>query len=339
MPSETNNAIGSGIANSCEGESRRACAVFAGMDVLACKGVHLQGDGFVLSRSEAYELRQMRAESRKHIRPFCSAPDIIKHPQGRWVIDLFGLTEAEVQYRFPRIYWHLFRTVKPERDVRSRRSPVNSWWLHSDPRPKLREAITGKKRYIVTAEKMKHRAFQFVDASTLPDARVVAIASESAALLSLLSSKFHILWASHAAHLNKQGEYCSSRCFSGFPFHSVSNAYFSRLEELGERLDEWQKELQIQNPKAGIGRMYSEVEAYRQRRQSTKFTTNKPIGRSALLLAEVLDEIDVTTAEALCVPRHMKNREILDFLIDLSGSDAKSRTEFFLDTRDDCRIT
>jgi hypothetical protein len=50
-------------------------------------------------------------------------------------------------------------------------------------------------RYIATVETAKHRTFQFLDASVLPDNKLIAIASDDAAWLGVLSSQVHVEWA------------------------------------------------------------------------------------------------------------------------------------------------
>jgi hypothetical protein len=70
--------------------------------------------------------------------------------------------------------------VKPERDQNNRATYRDNWWIFGEPRRDLRPALAGLPRYIATVETAKHRLFQFLDASILPDNMLIAIASNDA---------------------------------------------------------------------------------------------------------------------------------------------------------------
>lgn len=90
---------------------------------LCSRGVSLHGAGFIVSPAEAVLLGLGRREGlEKHIRPYSHGRDLTARPRGAMVIDLLGLSEAEVRQRFPEVYGHLLRTVKPERDENARSS-------------------------------------------------------------------------------------------------------------------------------------------------------------------------------------------------------------------------
>src|SRR3546814_8647984 len=110
------------------------------------------------------------------------------------VIDLFGLAETEVRQRYPEVYQHILETVKPERDNNRRDSYKRLWWIYGEPRKDLRPALAGLHRYIATVETAKHRIFQFLDAEILPDNMLVAIGSDDAFHLGVLSSLAHLQW-------------------------------------------------------------------------------------------------------------------------------------------------
>ncbi len=100
------------------------------------------------------------------------------------VIDLFGLTEDDLRKRFPAVFQHLLTHVKPIRDgkvgnSRDMAEYARMWWLHGKPRQELRAALAGLPRYIATVETMKHRTFQFLDADTIPDNKLVVITSDN----------------------------------------------------------------------------------------------------------------------------------------------------------------
>jgi hypothetical protein len=109
------------------------------------------------------------------------------------VIDLFGLSAADVRQRFPEVYQHVLLKVKPERDVNRRAYRKENWWLFGENSPQFREAFNGLRRYIATAETAKFRLFQFLDGGILPDNMLTCIASEEAFLLGCLSSRASVV--------------------------------------------------------------------------------------------------------------------------------------------------
>jgi len=59
--------------------------------------------------------------------------------RGAMVIDLFGLSEAEVQRQWPAVYQYLADRVTPERDAKAPSSPYSAhcarqWWLQGNQR-------------------------------------------------------------------------------------------------------------------------------------------------------------------------------------------------------------
>ncbi len=141
------------------------------------------------------------------------------------VIDLFGLTEEQVRKTYPAIYQHLLQTVKPERDQNNRAVYRDNWWIFGEPRANLRPALAGLPRYIATVETAKHRVFQFLDGTTVPDNMLIAIASADAFHLGVLSSRIHVVWALAAGGLlEDRPRYNKTRCFDPFPFPAATEA-------------------------------------------------------------------------------------------------------------------
>src|SRR5690606_1186886 len=110
---------------------------------------------------------------------------------------------------------------KPERDQNKRASYREKWWLFAEQRRSLRNALVGLSRYIATSRTSRHRFFVFLDGSTVPDAKVVGIASEDSLMLGVLSSTVHVVWAAVAGAKHGVGNdltYNHSDCFEKFPF-------------------------------------------------------------------------------------------------------------------------
>ena len=211
-------------------------------DGLSSPGVKLHGSGFIVTPQEAAALGLGTVDgAEQHIRKYRNGRDLMAVPRGVMVIDLFGLTEDEVRTRFPAVYQHVLDRVKPDRDAKAGNSKDSAvyaklWWLHGKPRQQMRPALDGLTRYIATVETSKHRVFQFLDAETLPDNMLIAIGSDDAAHLSVLSSRTHVIWALSAGGRLGYGNdprYNKSRCFDTFPFPNLTDAQRVHLRTLG----------------------------------------------------------------------------------------------------------
>ena len=166
---------------------------------LSSPGVKLHGEGFIVTPQEAAHLGLgRRQELDRYIREYRNGRDLTSTPRGVMVIDLFGLDADKVRKQFPEVYQHILAKVKPERDANRRASYAANWWIFGEPRRELRPALAGLPRYIATVETAKHRAFVFLDGSILPDNKLIAIGSDDASILGLLSSHIHVAWALRA---------------------------------------------------------------------------------------------------------------------------------------------
>jgi hypothetical protein len=145
---------------------------------LAHDGVKLHGKGFRLDRAQATALGYSQGAGNEVIKPYVNGRDLNQRSRGVFVVDLFGLDEAEVRQRFPQIYSFLLQTVKPLRQQNNRSSYRDAWWIFGEPRRELRPALKDIARYIATVDTSKHRMFQFLATETVCDDKVVIIASD-----------------------------------------------------------------------------------------------------------------------------------------------------------------
>lgn len=253
---------------------------------IASRGVQLMGDGFIVTPDQAAQLdpaslaiaRGSTAHQSPHVRTgmgvepqvifdYRNGRDLASHPRGVMAIDLFGLSEAILRARYPTICQHLLATVKPHRDTNNRASYRESWWLYGEARSELRRALAGVHRYIVTIETAKHRVFQFLPISTLPDNKLVAIALSDAYQLGVLSSCFHESWALGSGGRLGMGDdpvYVKSRCFDPFPFPAnVSEPLKTRVRTEAEALDALRKRVLAEHPDLTLTKLYNVLEALR----------------------------------------------------------------------------
>ncbi len=282
--------------------------------------MQLIGAGFITTPAEARALGLGTVPGlEKHIRDYRNGRDLTASPRGVMVIDLFGLTEAEVRSRFPAVYQHVLDKVKPERDQNNRESYRRNWWVHGEPRKDLRPALAGLPRYIATVETTKHRVFQFLDGSVLPDNMLIAIGSGDVTTLAVLSSRLHVVWSLGAGGtLEDRPRYNKSLCFDPFPFPDPTGAQRARLNSLGEQLDAHRKAQQAAHPKLTLTAMYNVLEKLRAgERIEGKDRETYDQGLIGIL-RDLHDQIDAAVADAYGWPADLSDDEILHRLVDLN---------------------
>ena len=235
-------------------------------DGLTSRGMMLGGSGFIVTEAEAKALGRGKTQGlQKHIRPYRNGRDLTDKPRGVLVIDLFGLTAEEVRAKFPQVYERLLATVKPERE--QNKDPVlrKNWWLYRRSNEELRAALAGLERYIAIVETSKYRIFQFLDASILPDNKLVVIALEDAFHHGVLSSRIHTTYALAAGSWLGVGNdpvYAKSRCFDPFPFPDCTEKQKEKIRALAEELDAHRKRAQAQHG-LGLTDIYNVLEKVR----------------------------------------------------------------------------
>jgi len=296
-------------------------------DEISGFGMALHGSGFIISHENAQDLGLGRVLGlEKHIRPFRNGRDITDRPREAMVIDLFGLSEAEVRERFPEVYQWVFERVKPERDHNNRESIRKFWWIFGWPRPLLRNALQGLSRYIVTLGTSKYCLFQFLDKEIIPDHSIIAIASSDAYHIGVLSCRIHSIWAQSAGGrlgFGNDPRYNSTLCFDPFPFPDPTPEQKERIRDLGERLDAHRKERQALHPKLTLTGMYNVLEALRAGRELSE--AERVINEQGLVttLRQLHDELDAVVAQAYGWPADLPEAEILARLVALNHERAE----------------
>jgi len=294
---------------------------------LAQMGVKLHGQGFLLQARTAAGLIKETPEYAAVVRPYLSGRDLAQSSRGLWVIDLFGLSEAEAQARFPAAMQHLRDTVKPERDQNNRATYRDNWWLFGEPRRELRPALRDLPRYIVTTRTARHRIFSFIDAAVVAESKLVAIADDDSGRLSVLSSSAHETWSLAAGGWLGAGNdptYNHSDCFNPFPFPDCTPEQTTSLRDLGVRLDAHRKARQAEHPGLTLTQMYNVLQRLREIEASGSGEVLE--GRELDiyhkgqigLLKDIHDQIDAAVAEAYGWPADLSDEEILERLVRLN---------------------
>jgi hypothetical protein len=293
---------------------------------LSSPGVKLHGAGFIVSPTTAEDLGLGTVPGlEKHIRPYQKGRALAAKPRELLVIDLLGLTEAEVRNRFPQVYQRVLERVKVERDQNNRPAYRKQWWIFGEPRKELRPAIEGLSRFIVTVETAQHRYFTFVEGATLPDNKLVVIALEDACYLGILSSRIHIAWAFAAGGLlgGERPVYVKTQCFDPFPFPSCTEEQKSRIRALGEALDAHRKRQQSLHSGLTMTGMYNVLEKLRSGEPLNK--KDQVVHEEGLvsILKQIHDELDAAVFDVYGWPHDLTDQQILERLVALNAERAE----------------
>lgn len=317
---------------------------------LCSPGVKLHGDGFILTAAEVEKIspnslktldytiesalynsqqvsiRSGRSDETQVIFAYRNGRDLAARPRGAFVIDLFGLSETQVREYHPAIYQHLLATVKPHRDHNNRASYRDHWWLFGEQRSELRKALNGLTRYIATIETAKHRVFQFLPMTIVPDNKLACIALDDAYSLGVLSSRIHVAWATASGGRLGVGDdpvYVKSRCFDPFPFPAdVPEPLRHRLGIEAEALDTLRKRVLTEQDDLTLTKLYNVLEALRSGRTLTAPERDLHDRGLVTLLRERHDTIDALVAEAYGWPVDLADEEILLRLVALNAARA-----------------
>ncbi|WP_205409729.1 class I SAM-dependent DNA methyltransferase [Pseudothauera hydrothermalis] len=238
---------------------------------ISSNGVMLAGSGFIVTPEEAETLGLGRVPGlERHIRAYRNGRDLTDRPRGVRVIDLYGLAADEVRARYPAVFQWVYERVKPERDHNNRPKLKRDWWLFAEPRKNWRAMSAGLSRYIATVETAKHRSFQFLDGSILPDHMLIAIALDAPFALGVLSSRLHVAWALAAGGrlgVGNDPRYNKTRCFETFPFPDADTgltaALRARIGELAEAIDAHRKRVLAEHEALTLTGLYNVLEKLR----------------------------------------------------------------------------
>jgi hypothetical protein len=154
------------------------------------------------------------------VRPWVNGLDLTRRPRALSIIDFgSGMAEREAAlYEAP--FEHVLRVGRQER-VRSR-SIVGAWWQHERPRPEMRTALVGLRRFLATPNLTKHRLFAWLDIGTVPDHQLIVFARDDDYTFGVLHSRVHEAWARATGTQLREVEsgfrYTPTTCFETFPF-------------------------------------------------------------------------------------------------------------------------
>lgn len=294
---------------------------------ISSNGVTVSGKGFLISKERAEALGLGRISGlENHIKPLLNGNDLAGVPREVLAIDFFGLTEEQTKRRYPETYGWLVDQVKPERDKSREKVLREKWWVFGRPREELREALAGLPRYVGTPTVAKRRYFVFLESEILPANSVMAIASDDAYILGVLSSRIHSEWilATGGRHSTSNSSvYVKSVCFDAFPFPEASEGQKERIRALAERIDAHRKDRQAEFPKLALTNMYAVLEDmyYGVHLDEKKEKTRLEGDLNALF--SLHQELDAAVAEAYGWPADLSTETLLERLAALNHQRAE----------------
>lgn len=289
-------------------------------------GVKMSGDGFKFDAEKRGEFQHDGIPLSRMPRVFAGT-DVSESRPATYAFDFFDLSESDLQNNYPTAYDHLLTHVKPERDQNDREAYSEEWWRFVEPRPKLRASTQALVRYIVTSETSTHPIFSFVDAAGLIiDGSVIAVASEDAWILGVLSSRIHSLWALRAGGRQGAGDdprYQNEVCFDPFPFpHTSDEALKNGIRDAAEKLEALRKDVLGRHEDLTLTKLYNVLKALRAADKAGTVLSDKDSDIATRgcvsLIRQYHDAIDAAVAEAYGWPPDLSDEDILERLVALN---------------------
>jgi hypothetical protein len=295
------------------------CALKAN-ERMCFQGVVPAGVGFKLTASQLSAVRNTFSNSeRALIKPYVIGKDITDGPRRTYIIDAFGLDVARLTEFYPHVFQYLHDRVLPERIHNPRKAYRDRWWVFAEPRPAMRNAIEGLRRFIGTAYTSKHRTFVFFEQGTVPDAMVYVIPSDDSFLLGLLSGTAFRNWCLRfGGTLETRPRFNSENTFFPFPFPVATERQKAQIRALGERLDAFRKERLAEHDFLTMTKLYNVLEKLR---AGEAFDDkDKAIYEAGLVsvLKQIHDDLDVAVAEAYGWPVTLSDEVVLEKLVALN---------------------
>ncbi len=243
--------------------SLSACTPLMSNSNVAFTGMYPLGQGFVLLPTNRASAIGSDQGTDNVVRSYVTARDLTQKSRNASVIDFYPLDETTCRATFPSLYQWLLLHVKPQRDHDAVPAHRLRWWLFARPRPELRKAQKGLRRFILVPRTAKFFSFQFASLTVVPDSTVVAIALDSGFSIGVLSSTVHLTWAVACGGrlgVGNDPRYQHQRTFEPFPFPTGN---FERISRLGEELEAHRKRRQSLHAGLTLTKIYNVLEKLR----------------------------------------------------------------------------
>jgi len=155
------------------------------------------------------------------VRPWTNGSGLVRRDEDRWVIDFGADALEEDAALFEAPFQHVLKYVKSTRLHLRRQWHRTKWWLHGDPRPALRCAVSSLSRFVATPLVSKHRIFVWLPAKKIPENTVIVVARDDDTTFGILHSRFHESWSLRQGTwlgVGNDPRYTPTTTFETFPF-------------------------------------------------------------------------------------------------------------------------
>lgn len=192
---------------------------------VAYQGAIVLGMGFTLPEEEARRIIETDSRYGEVLMRYLNARALNSHPAqqaDRWVINFFDWPESQAR-QYPLCYERIRSSVRPERlalsgtsaTVRRRRE---YWWQYASDAKNLYGKLRKIERAIAIARVSNTLMPVMVSANQLLTLDLIVFPSESEELFGVLSSCFHIKWASErSSTMRTDVRYSVTDVFDTFP--------------------------------------------------------------------------------------------------------------------------
>ncbi len=176
--------------------------------------------------------------NRDVLKPYVTGEDVMDRSKDRWTVD-FGQMVLEQAEQYRRPMQHVTEHVKPVREKNNRAVYRQKWWIYSEARPNMREALKPLERFVGTSRVAKHRVFVWLPTSVVPSDLVTVIASDQDYMFGVLNSGIHVAWATRlGSSLEDRPRYTPTTTFETFPFPRPTPEQRAKVEEAARYLEQ-----------------------------------------------------------------------------------------------------
>ncbi len=296
---------------------------------IAHQGIIPVGEGFRLTESELEIYGIAPLSLPPVVKKYVNGRDLVQREDRKYIIDFYGLTESEARRTYPKLFQHVLREVKPQRDLVNRDRTRINFWIYAEPRSKMRAAFQGQSRFIATTRTAKHKIFQFLDIDVLPDTKIVAIADDEPCTLGILSSFAHRVWAYQTGGwlgVGNDHTYNHTECFDPFPFPDATDAQKAAIGTIAEELDAHRKRVLVEHAHLTLTGLYNVLERLRAGAKPDDLDAKERRifdDGLVLILKELHDQLDAAVSQAYGWPVDLPDEEVLARLVALNKERAK----------------
>ncbi|TDE36417.1 DNA methyltransferase [Actinomadura sp. 6K520] len=233
-----------------------ACRLASNVGLIS-QGSKLDGIGFTMERRQAEVLIEEDSKNIDVLFPYLNGEDLNHRcdlSASRWVVYFREWGEGQAAaYGAP--YAHVRRLVKPKRVAHKEKRARDKWWCFQRPRSEFYTILNRLDKAIVLTLVSKTVMPVMVPTGQVFSHALGVFASDDTAMLALLSSAPHYLWAvSRASSMKADLRYTPSDVFETLPLPEMT----SEMRVLGDRLDRFRRGLMLAR-QAGLTKTYNMV--------------------------------------------------------------------------------